>query len=109
MSLPPASVPSTERFVAELIEVLSQRAGRVEFLIAARLEILDAYASRLSQSLKSGVSFLLPALHEPKPFTQDFAGVLIAAGADELFYQFSLMFREDDVSGRHGKPPSALA
>ncbi len=86
-----------------------QLAGRVEFLVAARVEILDAYTSRLSQSLKSGVIFPLPALHEPKPFTQDSTSVLITARADELFYQFSLMFREDDVSGRPGKPPSALA
>ena len=64
------------------------------------LEIVDANPSCLPQCFKAYAIFDFAAFDEPKPFTQDLAGILVAAGVDEPFDQVRLMFRQDDVACR---------
>lgn len=54
-----------------------------EFFEVSPIQRPDAGASRRSQGFQLARILGLSLLHEPQPFAQHFAGILVAAGLDE--------------------------
>src|SRR5262249_34828146 len=96
--------PAGNDLFREVIEIGLQSVDAVEFLEFTPIQRAEADTSRFPQSLQPGIVLGLALLHQAQPLTQDFARILVAAGADQLFNDVLVMLRQHNIASRHGDP-----
>jgi hypothetical protein len=72
----------------EVVQIGFQVLDRRKLLALTPIQRANADASRCSQGLQLAGILRFPLLNQPQSLTQDFAGILIAAGFDEGLDEF---------------------
>ena len=72
-----------------------------DIAITALVEIGEANPRRLLEGLQLGAFASIAGLDEPQPLAQYFAGVLEAAGPDQIGDDFLMLLGEHDITRRH--------